>query len=762
MDLSRFPELMIKLRWLVIAFWIPPLVCAFWGLQYLTLTADTRVFFDERNPYLLELEAFEKKYSQNNNLLIVVHNPEGSVFDRKILQTLSELTEAAWKLPYASRVDSLANFQRVYASEDLISIESYISPGEDLTPVKVETIRKEALSDSAIVNRLVSQDEQTAGVNINFNLPSRASDEIRTIVESARALIARYETQDNNLSFHVTGNVALMRVFSEAIEMDQSLLIPITLVVSALILAYLLGSAGAVLSVGSILVLSSGAAMGIAGWAGMVLNPASVVAPIVIMILAIASTVHVVSAVQRNVGLGMDTIAAVRAAFYENAAPVTLASLTTAIGFFALNLSSSPPFRDMGNAIIVGIILSFLLIFTWLPAVLSFAGLPPKRPSSDKIMEVMGRTVSAVSPFFLLLVLISSFGAFQGVQNIVLDDDFVRGFDDRFDYARASDFAEENLTGLNILEFDLSAGGPEKAYDPTYLKTVDEFAAWLRGQKHVANVTSIADIGKKVNQAMEGGAVDAYHLPADTSTSAQYFLLYELSLPLGLELSDFVNVDRSSSRLTVLLRHATSGDIRTLNENAQDWLKANAPSHMHTAGTSINVVFAHLSRLTIQSMILSTFISILAISVIIGVTLRSASLGLVSLVTNSLPIAMGFGIWGFLFGQMGLAAAVVTAITFGIVVDDTVHFLAKYQNAMSSLRKDHRNAVIHAFVHAGTPMLITTLAICAGFSILTLSGFEINRTLAALTVIIVSCALLVDWFLLPALLRVLRLFGKSE
>ncbi len=773
--LSGVANWSIKLRWLIIPLWIAVTTCAAWGIKDLTLTADTRVFFDDRNPYLLELQDFEKKYSQNNNLLVVIHRADDTIFDASTLTLISDLTEAAWALPHASRVDSLANFQRIWSDADSIGIENLIPTQGDLTKERVDIVRTAALTDSALLNRLVSPDGRTTGINVNFNLPNRASNEIREIVAATRNMVAQYESSETGLKFHVTGNVALMRVFSEAVEMDLKLLIPLTLAVSVIVLALIFNSLASVLSVVSVLVFASAFAMGLAGYVGMVLNPASVVAPVVIMILAVAGAIHVVSTVQRTLSeLSSDPSreqnktedekrSAIRAAIDANAVPVTLASMTTAIGFIALNLSASPPFRDMGNAIVVGIAVSWLLIFSWLPALLSLVTVPRQKPVSDPILKFLGNMSNWTWPLALVAVIASVYISFGWARSLTLDDDFIRGFDQRFDYARASEFAEENLTGLNVIEFDLNANGPEMAYSPDYLATIDRFSEWLRQQDHVVSVTSITDVAKKINRAMNADDETAFRLPNDSSTTAQYYLLYEISLPLGLELSDYVNVARSSSRLTALLRRATSGDIRELNRDAQNWLAENAPPHMQTRGTSINVVFSHLSGLTIQSMILSTVISILAISIIIGVSLQSWRLGIVSLATNSVPLIIGFGLWSHLIGPMGLAAAVVTVICFGLVVDDTVHFLAKYKSAEDEKKKTRTESkgnqkspvdpVVHAFVHAGSPMAITTFVICAGFAVLLASGFEINRTLAALTIIVVATALLVDFFLLPPLLK---------
>ena len=224
-----------------------------------------------------------------------------------------------------------------------------------------------------------------------------------------------------------------------------------------------------------------------------------------------------------------------------------------------------------------------------------------------------------------------------------------------------------------------------------------------------------------------------------------------MSLGSGKDITDQINIDRSASRVNVVLRGAKSKQIRQLKTQAEDWLDKNAPAHMATKGTSINVLFAYLSTVNIERMLAGTLLSFLAISLIIGLALKSTSYGLISLVTNILPAFAGFGIWGLMFGEINLAAAVITAMTLGIVVDDTIHFLVNCQK----LRQggfEPAQAVMQATESVGTAMIITTISLATGFFILALSDFQVNQTLGTFTALILVIALLADLFILPAAL----------
>jgi len=125
---------------------------------------------------------------------------------------------------------------------------------------------------------------------------------------------------------------------------------------------------------------------------------------------------------------------------------------------------------------------------------------------------------------------------------------------------------------------------------------------------------------------------------------------------------------------------------------------------------------------------------------------------LLSLIPNLAPPAMAFGIWGLLVGEVGFALAVGIGMTIGIIVDDTVHFLSKYLRARREKGLSAEQAVEYAFSNVGVALVITTVVLVGGFSILMLSTFKLNNELGAITALTISIALILDLFLLPALL----------
>ena len=154
-------------------------------------------------------------------------------------------------------------------------------------------------------------------------------------------------------------------------------------------------------------------------------------------------------------------------------------------------------------------------------------------------------------------------------------------------------------------------------------------------------------------------------------------------------------------------------------------------------------------------MLLGTTIALILISFILIFALRSFKIGLLSLIPNLIPAALAFGVWGLVVGQIGLALSVVTGMTLGIVVDDTVHFLSKYLRARREKGLDAADAVRYAFNTVGLALVVTSIVLVAGFTVLTFSAFALNSNMAFMTAVTIVFAIVADFLLLPPLLMAL-------
>ena len=333
-----------------------------------------------------------------------------------------------------------------------------------------------------------------------------------------------------------------------------------------------------------------------------------------------------------------------------------------------------------------------------------------------------------------------------------LNDIWTEYFDESMEARQNIEYTRANLTGINTLQYSLKAGEANGINNPEYLNNVEKFVNWLEEQPKVYHVNTYTTILKKLNQNLNQDNPEFYRIPENRELAAQYNLLYELSLPQGLDLNNQINVDKSSMRIMVTLEDISTNELLALEESITNWLSENTPEYMHTTGTSSDIIFAHISLSNITSMLGGTAIALALISLILVFALRSMRYGAVSLIPNMAPAAMGFGIWALLSGRIGMGQSVVIGMTLGIVVDDTVHFLSKYLRARREKGLDAKEAVRYSFETVGVALTETTILLVAGFSVLIYSSFELNANNGIMTSITIALALIVDFLFLPGLL----------
>jgi predicted RND superfamily exporter protein len=268
---------------------------------------------------------------------------------------------------------------------------------------------------------------------------------------------------------------------------------------------------------------------------------------------------------------------------------------------------------------------------------------------------------------------------------------------------------------------------------------------------------------KRLNRNMHGDDPSTYMLPDSRELAAQYLLLYEMSLPFGQDLNNQINVDKSSTRLTVTLKDTSTREMRALAAAGEDWLQAHGLPAETSQASGPSLMFAHISGRNIKGMLTGTAVALLLVSLTLVLAFRSFGYGLLSLVPNIAPAVLAFGIWGLLVGQVNLGLSAVAAMTIGIVVDDTIHFLAKYLRARREHEKSPEDAVRFAFHTVAPAMLFTSIVLAAGFLVLTLSSFGLNSSMGKLTAITIGFALATDFLMLPPILvAVGRLADKRK
>ena len=728
------------------------------GGQFLYFDTDYRTFFGKDNPQLNAFESLQQTYTKIDNVNFAIDPVSGRANDPEVLAAIETLTLEAWQLPYSIRVDSLSNYQHTEVDEDDLIVRDLFEEGADLDAADQALVNRISSTEPALAGKIHDAEHRGSSVNVTIQFPGVGADEVTEVALAAREMAAQIEAE-YPVKVRLGGVVFLNYAFQEASMDDMSTLVPAMYGVIILVAYLMLRSLTATVLTLLVIVPSIMVAMGVAGWMGVGLTPPSASAPTIITTLAVADSIHILVSMLGKMRSGSDQRSALLYSLRVNAKPVFLTSVTTALGFLSLNFSDSPPFHDLGNITAVGVIAAWFFAMVLLPILVSFFTIRVRGSlgTVDHQMNRLGEFIVRQYKAVLAVSVAISVGLLALIPLNEINDDFVKYFDDSLTYRQDTDWISGNLTGANQVQFSLPSSGANGISDPDFIGKVAAFSDWARGQTEVTHVQSISDTFKRLNRDLNGGDPSFYRVPDNRELAAQYLLLYELSLPYGLDLNNQLDINKSSTQVVITLIDMTTNDMRAWIAGAEQYLKSELG--IDAVGVGPTVMFAYISERNIESMLSGTFIAVLLISGVILVALKDVRLGLLSLVPNLLPAALAFGIWGLLVGQINMAVAVVAGIALGVVVDDSVHFLTKYQLARRSQGLDARGAVVAAFNSVGTALLVTTVVLVAGFMILAQSAFGVNSYMASLTAIALVMALIADLTLLPALLIV---FDKRD
>ena len=362
----------------------------------LGMSKDYRVYFGPGNPQLVAFDQVQDRYTKNDNSLIVIEpTASDTAFNRDTLALAEELTDRAWGLIYSLRVDSVTNYQHTEADGDDLLVAPLVEGARELSDAQIQRIRDIAVNEPLLIGRLTSESGHAIAVNVVHQLPALDDSEVEEVAAEVRALredmLAKYP--DHNI--YLTGSNFMSVSFSEASQQDVASLIPLMYLVIIVITWVLVRSIAGTVGTLGVIFTSMMASVGLTAYAGIQFTPPSISAPLIVSTLAVADSIHVLVSMFANMREGQDKRSALIESLRVNFMPIFLTSVTTALGFLSINFADSPPLRDLGNIVAMGVIVAWLLSVSLLPALMML--LPVKVPQQSgglsRRMESLGQFV---------------------------------------------------------------------------------------------------------------------------------------------------------------------------------------------------------------------------------------------------------------------------------------------------------------------------------------------------------------------------------
>ena len=719
------------------------------GLAVLHISSDVRDNIEKKNPQYQRLEQMENRYGDSSHASVML-DFHGTLFTANKLDMLDAITRSIGDIDYIRQISGLTS--SAFFTTDNDSIEALyldeLIARQDYQPV-LEYFAP--FAERYTFSPLLSADHQVTAIHLQFDLDDDDPARKKTIIRQLHQWQVDTRAQYPAIDIYLSGMLIADDAQHQAAVRNMQFIFPTIFLVLVIVLWLLLGSITVVAMIMLTVLFSALAMFGTSSLFGIALSPQSLSAGAVVTGMTVATISHIMMAYIRYQPLYKHRDS-VKKAVFSNLSPILLASITTVFGFLSMNLSQMPPLRDMGNTSALGIVFSLFYCLVFFPCLLLLS-----RPQlRSGFLQVPGQWFRQWGAWLLehpikklVVAVLLCAGLAAGNYFNQANDYFVQYYDDSFAFRQANDFADQHLAGLYTLEFDLPPASSNSITSAAYLAELDNFKQWLMQQSEVHHVSTLADVIKMMNQVLHDNKPAQYQIPDSDALIAQYLLLYEISLSDSRVVDQLAPHDRSSSRVIVTTRSMSSAPLLSLEQRMMQWLDDNTTQFSVQQPTSIVLLLTHIVDDVISSGYHSALLALLFISLIMFIVLRPLALGAISLLPNLLPFIIAFGLWGYLEGTIIASSIIVIAITLGIVVDDSIHYLYKVKHAIEYEQLSARDAVIRALEKTGPAIAITTLCLTLAFLVSTLSHFLPSVHFALLTAMILVFALLLDLTLLP-------------
>jgi hypothetical protein len=710
-----------------------------WQLPNLSFKTSVYDLQIEDLPETARYEDFKKLFGSDEIIRVVIKS--SNVFDPITFRKIELLGETAAQIEGVRRVISLPGIKKAVDVSGNWSMEKFHT-----VVSQAELFRK----------NLISTDGKTTALTLaleNGAEPQRVIQHVRQMLEDAPA----------DLKLYQTGMPLVSEALARFTEKDFFRLPPITFLIIAVILFYLFRKLQYILipliCVGLALVWT----LGLMACLKIPLSMLTMIVPVFLVAVGTAYCLHIVSEHLASIKAADSPLDATRKTFAGISLPTVLAVLTTVIGLGSLLANRITAIREFAIFSCFGMVSILVIVLTFLPAVLSFMKLPAKKAGQhidpnpfftrfiDKIVDLNLKHQKIVLPIIGALVLLCLIGIFR----IQVETNPVGYLKEGAPVKRNLIDIYQDLSGS--FPINIAMGGPTADFfeNPKNLADIARLQEFLDTQSGVDKTLSFADYLKLVNYALNRFEPDYYRLPQEGFEVRM--VLNDFKTVLGEDVfSRFMNADLSKTNILLLTHLSSSRKFLQLRDKTLAFVKQNFSKDLEWEVTGLGMVIAASSQQVTIGQIKSLGITMILVFGIMFILFMSFKVGLIAILPNLFPIVINFGIMGWLGIELSMATSLIASIAIGLAVDDTIHYLVRYNREFKK-DLDEKRAIRDTLHQVGKPIIFTTITLCAAFSILLFSSFKPTAIFGVLMMITSLSALIGDLILLPSLIQHIEL-----
>lgn len=689
--------------------------------------------------------------------LIGIENEEG-IFQPDFLLRVDSLCKDLKKVKYAEKVQSITTSKTFLASSYSITPIKLLHL-DDFSRLSGDSSNIYSLKE--LVGTLVSEDAKALAILVKkVNMPpSDTVDRIEIkaretkFVEQVEATIAKYEFDD----VHLAGRIKAENYYVEKMKWEIVFFVGSSVVLIIFFLYMAFKSLWGVVLPMFIVFLSVIWCMGFISIAGQKIDIMTVLLPTIMFVVGMSDVVHIVTKYLQELRNGAEKLDALKVTIKEVGLATLLTSVTTAVGFLTLLTSGVTPIQNFGLYTAIGVMLAFILSFTFLPAVLLNMKKPHIATKSEKKLFWNSRLESLFiwtlnhRKTVMLTALIASGLSIYGISKIEINAQLVDEVNDGDPLKDDFVFFEENFAGVRPFEVALQNGSKSKGLlEYRTLQEIDKVETFLAKEGGVKQITSPLTLFKIMNRATHNGDPDEFKFPDEKSYQlvSKYAQKFRKKKELGMILTE----DMQLGRLSGIQNDIGSLEFQRIRTVFDEFIKTEVDTnYLKPKLTGSALLIDNTNDQLSKNMMIGLALAFGVIALVMGLLFRSLRIVLISFIPNVIPLLLIGGILGFTGIGLKISTSIIFTIAFGIAVDDTIHFMSKFKIELMKGRS-YLYAIKRTFISTGKAIIITSIILIAGFLTLMYSDFNGTFYTGLLVSLTLIFAVVADIFLIPVLL----------
>jgi predicted RND superfamily exporter protein len=675
------------------------------------------------------------------------------VFAPPTLAKIAELSERLQRIDGVHDVVSLTTVRGLEMS-DLGLSTGRLMKRLPQTAAEAAAFRARVFATPLYLKNVVSPDGRAAGISVVFDSMTDEEFIRRGIEEQIRGAVAQLQGPER---IAVTGIPTIKVNAARLMEGDVLRFTPLSMLLVIVVLVLAFRTPRGVLIPLSTVVIGVVWTTGLMVMAGAAINMGTLVLNPLLIVIGIASGIHLVTQYYLELEPGRSQAEAVQHALDHVRMPIAIAATTTLIGFGTLIFTPIRAIREFGLYSVFGILATLLAVLTVAPALLSLLPLPravsPSRHAGggrlpDCLQAIGGFAVSHRRAVLLVSLLVVGLSVW-GILRIHVETDYIGFFHPESPIRTENDLVGRRLAGTQPVYVVVDGNGPGAVTRREALAAMADLQAFIGGQPGVDTTMSVLDYLHLVRQVLGGEA--GVPLPETQSEIDQILLLVD-----PVQLRAVLTADASRANIIVRTSLSRSADVGHFVQRVREFAAERFPHGLTVRPTGTVVLLNQSADALAWGQVTGLWQELVALLALLALMFLSIRVGVLALIPNVVPTIILFGIMGWSGISLNISTSMIAAIAIGIAIDDTIHLLSAFN---SEIRRtgSQRQAIVNAMGSAGQAAFFISLALSAGFFIVCLSSFQPVRHFGLLSGVTMGIALLVELFLTPALVTTTKI-----